>query len=306
MAAIAGRRPRIVGIGEVLWDLLPDGPVLGGAPANFTFHAAALGADATLISRVGADARGDEILRRIEDAGLPKAVVQLDPRAPTGTVSVALGADGQPGYIIHEGVAWDHLAAEPTALAEIAMADAVCFGTLAQRSEVSRESIRRLVAAAPASASRIFDINLRQSFYSREVIVSSLALANVLKLNDAELPVLAEMFGLEGKPREQVAALAERFGLRAVALTRGAHGSLLWARGIFSEHPGVSATVRDTIGAGDAFTAAFALGLHAGWPLDLVNERANAVGAFVCSQPGATPALRASLRQFFAPPVAEA
>ncbi len=288
--------PRIVALGEVLWDLLPSGPLLGGAPANFAFHAAALGAETWLISRVGDDRRGHEILQRTEAAGLPRETLQLDAEAPTGTVSVELGADGQPRYVIHEDVAWDRLALLPEALAAVGRADAVCFGSLAQRSAVSRETIRSLVAAAPLEALRIFDINLRQEFYAREVIESSLALANVLKLNDAELPVLAEMFRLAGEPQQQLAALAGRFDLRVVALTRGAQGSVLWRKSEISEHPGVPITVRDTIGAGDAFTAVLAIGLLAEWPLDFINERASSVGAFVASQSGATPILPVMFR----------
>lgn len=268
--------PRVVALGEVLWDLLPSGPVLGGAPANFSCHARALGAETTLVSRVGADARGREILAR-----LPGDAIQVDSQRPTGTVSVALEA-GQPHYTIHENVAWD--AIEPDE--RVRTADAVCFGSLAQRAAKSRESIRQMVAATRADAWRVFDVNLRQSFYSGEVIEQSLAFANVLKLNDAELPVLEQMFALRG-----IEAIATRFDLRAVALTRGGEGSVLWADGARVEHPGVPTTVRDTIGAGDSFTAALTLGLLAGRPLDRILDHASRVAAYVCSQSGATPPL---------------
>jgi len=292
-------RPRIVAIGEVLWDLLPSGAILGGAPANFAFHARGLGAEVSLISRVGNDDLGREIQRRCEAAGLASGTLQVDPGLPTGTVSVELSADGQPRYTIHEQVGWDALAADGAALATVANAGAICFGSLAQRSSGSRESIGVLLAATPPAALRIFDINLRQSFYSREVLDNSLRLANVLKLNDAELPVLAEMFGLKGDERAQLATLAERWELRAVALTRGARGALLLAPDGFSEHPGKAPpSVRDTIGAGDAFTAVLAIGLLAQWPLDVINDRANAVAAYVCSQSGATPELPPSFSSF--------
>lgn len=268
--------PRVFSLGEVLWDLLPSGPVLGGAPANFACHARALGAETTLVSRVGDDESGREILAR-----LPHDAIQVDPKRPTGTVSVTLEA-GQPHYTIHENVAWD--AIEPDT--HVREADAVCFGSLAQRSSISRVSIQQMVAATRPDALRVFDINLRQSFYSREVIETSLALANVLKLNDAELPVIEEMFALRG-----IETIAVRFDLRAVALTRGAAGSALWADGARVEHPGVPATVRDTIGAGDSFTAALTLGLLAGRPLDRILDHANRVAAYVCSQSGATPPL---------------
>jgi fructokinase len=285
------RPSRILAIGEVLWDLLPSGPLLGGAPANFVLHAHALGGDAALVSRVGRDARGREILERFAAIGLPTDFIATDTDKATGTVSVEIGADGQPQYTIHENIAWDAIAPDPNAMKAAAAADAVCFGSLAQRSPVSRTAVQALVAASSPRALRVFDVNLRQAFFSRGIIESSLALANALKLNDAELPVLAEMFGLSGDTRRQLAVLAERFALRVVALTRGARGSLLLADGAWSEHPGVAVEVRDTIGAGDAFTAALVLGLLAGGPLDAVHQRAGEVAACVCSHTGPTPSL---------------
>ncbi|MCX6898843.1 MAG: carbohydrate kinase [Verrucomicrobia bacterium] len=288
---------KILAVGEILWDLLPSGKQLGGAPANFAYHAHALGAEARVVSRVGNDPLGREILDRLRALGLPTDGVGVDATALTGTVSVELATDGQPRFTIHENVAWDRLVADEKSLAFAVHADAVCFGSLAQRSESSRGSIRKLVAATPTTALRVFDINLRQQFYSHEIVEESLRLANVLKFNDTELPVLAAMFGLGGGVREQLAALAQRFGLRAVALTRGAHGSLLLAGGAWSEHPGLTVKVADSVGAGDAFTAAMALGLLADHPLDGINRHANEVAAYVCSQPGATPPLLQSLRK---------
>ena len=292
---------KIVGIGEVLWDLLPSGRQLGGAPANFTFHASALGAETQLISRVGKDDLGRETLDRLSKLGVPTECVEVDEKLPTGTVGVTVTADGQPQYQIHENVAWDAIRGDSAGRSGVAVADAVCFGSLAQRSEPSRTTIQSLVAAALASTLRIFDINLRQHYYSRDVIEKSLALANVLKVNDAELPRLAQMFGLSGDERTQIQQLAERNGLRAVACTRGGNGSLLFAEGRWSDHPGVPTTVVDTVGAGDSFTAALTLGLLAGWDLDRINDHANRVAAFVCSCAGATPELPASLRHAFTP-----
>lgn len=282
---------QILGIGEILWDMLPTGAQLGGAPANFVCHAHALGAAARLVSRVGDDGNGREILQRLAAQGQSTALIGCDRARPTGTVSVTLSGEGQPHYTIHEGVAWDAIEVEAQATTAAAGADAVCFGSLAQRAPASRAAVQTLVAASAPDALRVFDINLRQAFFSREVIESSLALANVLKLNDAELPVLAEMCALHGDVRAQLAALAQHFALRVIALTCGAHGSLLLADGAWSEHPGVPVKVRDTIGAGDAFTAALVLGLLAGWPLDALHHRANEVAAFVCSATGPTPAL---------------
>ncbi len=248
------------------------------------------------MTRVGDDALGREIAERLAAKGLPADDLQVDPAAPTGTVSVELGAGGQPQYTIHELVAWDAIAATPEALAMMAGANAVCFGSLAQRSLVSRGGIRALVGATSGRALRIFDINLRQHYFTTEIVVASLGLANVLKLNETEMPVLAAMFDLDGDLPRQLEALAARFALRAVALTVGSRGSMLLVDGVLSAHPGVKAEVRDTIGAGDSFTAVLCLGLLAGWPPDHINERANAVAAFVCSQVGATPELPEELR----------
>jgi fructokinase len=281
----------IIGIGEILWDLLPSGKQLGGAPANFAFHARGLGARSRVISRVGRDPLGAEILQRLQTLGLPIADIQVDPSAPTGTVSVELLAGGQPRFTIHEDVAWDRLAVEATALAAVAEADAVCFGTLAQRREPARGTIQALLAAVRPGALRILDINLRQHYYSRDIIESSLRLANVLKCNDAELPVLAEMLGLRGSARGQMEQLARRHALRLMCLTRGARGSLLYAGGQWAEDPGEPVVVKDTVGAGDAFTAALAVGMLAGKPLDAISRRANQVARYVCSCEGATPPL---------------
>jgi fructokinase len=281
----------VIGIGEILWDLLPSGKQLGGAPANFAFHARGLGARSRVISRVGRDALGAEILRRLQALGLPVEDIQVDPSAPTGTAGVELSADGQPRFIIHENVAWDRLALEKNALAAVAAADAVAFGTLGQRCEPARRTIQALLAAVRPGALRILDLNLRQNYYSRELIETSLRLASVVKCNDAELPVLAGMLGLRGSARQQMEGLARRHGRRSVCLTRGAHGSLLYSEGQWAEDPGRPVVVQDTVGAGDAFTAALALGVLAGRPLEAVNRRANEVARYVCSCEGATPPL---------------
>jgi fructokinase len=290
---------KLIGIGEVLWDLLPGGRQMGGAPANFAYHAGALGAEARVVSRVGRDEAGRELLRRLERLGVPTDCVEEDPTAPTGTVTVEVAADGQPQFTIHEDVAWDNISGEAAGRRAVAAADAICFGTLAQRSETSRRTIRALLKTMRAESLRILDVNLRQHFYSRELIEESLALANVLKVNETELPRLAEMFQLPGDERGQVAGIAGQFNLRLVAYTRGSRGSLLFSEGRWSEHPGIPAKVVDTIGAGDSFTAALALGLLRGWPLDEIHQRASEVAAYVCSQPGGTPELPEHLRALF-------
>jgi fructokinase len=293
---------QVVGLGEVLWDMLPTGKKLGGAPANFAYHARALGANATILSRVGDDPLGRELISELAKLGVPNCDISLDPAHPTGTVDVELAPDGQPSYIIHREVAWDHLIADSDSMLIAEAADAICFGSLAQRSPASRSAIRALISASKPHAFRIFDINLRQNFYTRDVIDDSLQLANVFKLNDSELPILARLLALSGKSdREQLAQLAQQYELRLIAFTRGERGSLLFRDGEWSEHPGVATQVRDTVGAGDSFTAAVPMGLLLGWPLDRINETANEIAAFVCSQSGGTPPLPEHLRRPFEP-----
>jgi fructokinase len=287
-------KPRIAAIGEVLWDLLPGGPQLGGAPANFAIHAHALGADARLVSRVGDDDLGRAVLDAFRRRGMPTDTIAVDASAPTGTVAVTLGPDGQPTYEIVENVAWDRIAVDSAVLEAFANADAICFGSLAQRSARNRALIGRLVADA-RNAFRIFDVNLRAPYVDAGVIEDSLGVADAFKLNDQELPILAKMFGLPDGEREGMTAIAS-FGPSLIALTRGASGSLLYADGEWSDHPGVPTKVVDTVGAGDAFTAMLVVGRLAGWPLAEINRRANEVAAYVCSQAGATPELPATLR----------
>ena len=295
----------VVGVGEVLWDLLLTGPQLGGAPANFAYHAHALGAQAQVITRVGKDDYGREIIRRFHQMSLPETGVQVDETAPTGTAKVTLSGDGLAHFTIQENVAWDLMAATDEAVAVARRADAICFGSLAQRCESSRNTIQHLVAATPPDALRVFDINLRQQFYSRGVIEESLQLANVLKLNDDELPTLAAMFSLTGSAENQIKQLAETFSLRLVALTRGANGSLLYQKHNDNNEVRRSdcrsrpVKVVDTVGAGDSFTAAMVMGLLRKMDLDEINTVANEVARYVCSQPGATPTMPVEFAQRF-------
>jgi fructokinase len=255
---------------------------------------------------VGNDVLGHEILTRLESLGLPADCVPVDLSHPTGTVTVQLAPDGQPRFTIHEGVAWDHLVADSTAVAAVAAADAICFGSLAQRCEPSHAAIRTLLANSRRTALRIFDVNLRQDFFSRELIEGSLELANVLKLNDTELPVLARLLGLRGiTDKQQLAELAENYGLRLVAYTCGARGSMLYDGTHWSEHAGIAVKVKDTVGAGDSFTAAVTLGLLAGWDIETIGSVASELAAYVCSCQGATPPLPARLRAQFQTHVSE-
>ena len=277
--------PRIVAVGELLWDLLPGGKQLGGAPGNVAHHARSLGADAVLVSRVGRDALGDEAIRRLEDAGLSVATVQRDEAAPTGTAAVRIDSEGQPRFVLATEVAWDHIAP-----ADVGRVDAIYFGTLAQRASGSRQTIRRLLEV---DALRVLDLNLRDPHWSEEILLKSLGRADVVKLSEEEL----DRCGAPGgDARDRIAQLARRFNLSHVALTRGSRGSLLYSRGEWVEHPGLQVDVRDAVGAGDAFTAALLMGALRGDSLDLISRHANEIAAYVCTQPGATPRLPVELR----------
>jgi fructokinase len=288
--------PVIVGLGEVLWDLLPAGKQLGGAPANFAYHAHAQGAHAVVVSAVGSDPLGTELRARLDALGLDTSCLATDPAHPTSTVSVALDAAGTPTFTIHEHVAWDHLAWSPALAALAPRADAVCFGTLGQRSSPARVTIQRFVAATRPAALRIFDINFRQHYYSRETIAHGLANSQVLKLNDQELPVLAKVLALPGDEPAQLGALLKRYPLRLIALTRGAAGSTLFTPSERHDCAAATTVVVDSIGAGDAFTAALALGLLRDLPLAALHTHAAQLAAYVCTQPGATPPVPAHLR----------
>lgn len=289
----------VVGLGEVLWDLLPAGPQLGGAPANYSYQAAALGARAMMVTRVGDDDLGREVMRRFSQMKLPRETVQVDLARPTGTVAVTLDQNGVPCYTFAEDAAWEQLEATNVAQQAVREADAVCFGTLGQRSATSRKAIQQLVAAAPSGALKIFDINLRLDFYSREVIEESMRLSNVLKLNEEELEVLTAMFSLPGSARERIEGLARSFGFKVVAVTRGSSGSLLYQEGCWSERTQQPVQVVDTVGAGDAFAAALTMGLLRQMPLEEVHTIAADVARYICSQPGATPPLPAVFREKF-------
>jgi len=279
----------VVGLGEILWDLLPSGRKLGGAPANFAYHARCLGCEAFVVSCVGTDLLGEEIARRLDELGVRRDYLAVSGSRPTGTVEVRLDERGQPEFIIHTDVAWDAIPWTP-ALGRLAeRCDAVCFGSLCQRSEVSRRTVERFLGATRPECLRVFDINLRQHWYSEAVVRRSLEAARILKLNEDELPIVAEMFGLHGDQDAVLVSLLRTFDLDLVALTRGEHGSVLRTPQQRSEHPGVKVDVSDTVGAGDAFTAALVVGLLRGFDLDRINGIANRLGAWVAARDGATP-----------------
>lgn len=290
----------ILGIGELLWDVLPQARRLGGAPANFTVMAGRLGNHSAILSRIGRDDLGREAVHLLDPLPADTSFLQVDPRHETGRVTVAFN-DGQPSYTIHQPAAWDfmELSGEWVQLAE--RADAICFGSLAQRCLESRQTIQTLVAQASARSVRIFDVNLRAPFYSSEVIQESLELATVMKMNDAEVPLVLSLLGMGAEAEEERAPQSLRAGagrllaefptLQLVAVTRGEHGSLLVTREEWHEHPGYPVNVADTIGAGDAFTAAMTHYLLRGADLATLNEAGNRWGGWMASQSGAMPPL---------------
>ena len=281
----------------MLWDVFPDGEHFGGAPANVAIHAAALGAESYMISAVGPDARGEAALARLDAAGVNRtAVAQLLGR-PTGVVDVSVDARGQPSFDIATDVAWDYVPWSRAVEEVVARADAICFGTLAQRTSVSRTTIKRAVQTTHRRTWRLFDVNLRQNYFDERVVVASLELANAVKLNEDELPVVARLCKLTATGLvDQLRLLRDWFGLRLAALTRGAAGSVLATPDEVHESAAPATVVCDTVGAGDAFTAALLVGVLDRRPLAEVSARANAVAAYVCSQPGATPPIPDTLR----------
>lgn len=281
----------VVGIGELLWDLLPGGRKLGGAPANFAYHAQMLHMDACIVSCVGADDPGRDLLDRLGKLGLTTDFITASAAHPTGTVSVELTGNGIPNYTIHENVAWDCIPWTPTLPALASSAQAVCFGSLAQRETTSRATLRQFLRAVPSGCVRVFDINLRKSYYDRDILETSLQAADVLKLNDEEIEEVSRLLDLPAAADAAAAALLHRYDLDLIALTRGSRGSVLVTASERVEHTGVPVTVADTVGAGDAFTAALVAGRLLGKELPSISAAANRLGAFVASQSGATPAI---------------
>ena len=276
----------IVGIGEALWDCLPEGRKLGGAPANFAYHVAQFGWHSVVVSAVGNDALGDEILQVFRDVKLDSHISRVE--QPTGTVQVTLSKDGIPSYEICEDVAWDNIPWTEELAALAARTRAVCFGSLAQR----RQTIMHFLASMEEDTERICDINLRQHFYTLDVIEESLRHATMLKLNDEEIVVLAELLGLGGSTEEQCRQILNRYPrLRLLVLTCGAIGSYVFSTDETSyiETPRVS--VADTVGAGDSFTATFVASILAGASVGEAHRKAVAVSAYVCTQQGAMPKL---------------
>jgi len=283
--------------------MLPGGARLGGAPANFAVMAGRLGNHAVVLSRIGRDELGRRAIELLDAQPADESFLQVDPVHETGKVTVSL-KDGQPEYVIHQPAAWDAMELSDEWVQLATRADAICFGTLAQRSAASRQAIQTLVAETSSTCVRVFDVNLRAPFYTSEVVEESLELATVVKMNDQEVPQILGLLGMNSESGLETAALkagAERLleefpGLQMVAITRGGHGSLLVRRDEWHEHPGVPVEVADTIGAGDAFTAAMTHYLLRGASLRTLNEAGNRWGSWVASQSGAMPALDEATR----------
>ncbi len=304
----------ILGIGELLWDLLPGGPRLGGAPANFAVMAGRLGDRAAILSRIGRDKLGSQAIARLDSMPVETRFLEVDPTHETGRVTVAFEGH-EPHYTIHEPAAWDFFELTDEWVQLVQRADVICFGTLAQRNSQSCQTIQALAAETSASCIRIFDVNLRAPFYSAEVLDESLELATVVKMNDVEARLLLDLLNLtrseqptNAEPPMTTAQLCSVAGcllaefptLQMVAITRGARGSLLSTRDEWDEHPGFPVKVADAIGAGDAFTAAIAHYMLRGADLATLNHAGNRWGGWMASQSGAMPALPDSARDAIA------
>lgn len=286
----------VAGIGEVLWDMLPDGKKLGGAPANFAYHVSQFGLPGCAVSAVGDDALGDEIIANLIDKDLDFSIDKVS--YPTGTVEVRLDAAGVPQYDITENAAWDNIPFTPELEALARHTRAVCFGSLAQRSEVSRTTIRRFLDTMPKDGDTlvVFDINLRQHFYTAEVLTESMQRCNILKINDEELDIVNRLYGSPAAGAEsQCRYLMERFGLRILILTCGVNGSHVFTPDAQYFRPTPIVEVADTVGAGDSFTAAFVATLLRGGSVAEAHATAVDTSAYVCSQHGAMPVLPSSL-----------
>lgn len=286
----------IVGMGEALWDCLPEGKNIGGAPANFAYHVSQFGFNSRVVSAVGNDPLGDEILQVLAEKKVNAQIDRVD--YPTGTVQVTLDQVGVPQYEIKEGVAWDNIPFTP-ALRDLALRTrAVCFGSLAQRSAVSRATINRFLDTMPDTGSelKIFDINLRQNFYTQEVLCDSMRRCNVMKINDEELVTISRIFGYPGIDlQDKCWILLAKYNLKMLILTCGTNGSYVFTPGLISFQETPKVKVADTVGAGDSFTATFTAAILKGLSIPEAHKLAVEVSAFVCTQSGAMPTLPQTL-----------
>jgi fructokinase len=290
------RKPIVVGIGEILWDILPDGRQLGGAPANFAYHCHALGATSIVVSAVGEDKDGVDIFNSLTKLGIEISYLNKVKDYPTGTVTVTLNRDGQADYTIHSPVAWDYIQWSESLAVLAKKCDAVCFGSLAQRNPVSRKAIRQFLELTSRGCIRVFDVNIRQNYATEEIVRQSLKHANLLKLNNEELPVVASMLGIRGTDEMTIINhLISSYDLTCVMLTKGSAGSTLYTKDEVSYCESQKVSVVDTVGAGDSFTAAAVMGFLENKPLKELHQRASKIADYVCTQQGATPLLKQDL-----------
>ena len=283
---------KVVGLGEILWDLFPEGKLLGGAPANFAYHINVLGNNGLAVSSVGSDKLGREILDTLQEVGVAIDYIQVNGKAATGTVRVMVAASGEPCFTICPvGVAWDNIAWTEKLEQLADETDGLCFGSLAQRAAESRVTIRRFIRSMAGHALRIFDVNLRQSYYSSSILSESLELCSVVKLNNQELPLVLALLGFKSTEVEHddCRLLQKAFGLDLVCLTRGAEGSIMLSGEEVVVHAGFKVDVRDAVGAGDGFSAVLAHRLLKKSPLSRVGEAADRYGAWIAGCAGATP-----------------
>ena len=281
------KRFTIAGIGELLWDVFPEKEVLGGAPVNFAYHVTALGATGVPVSTIGDDYRGSKALEELGKKGLMTSAISMRTDYPTGYVDILVNDDGSASYRFPDEVAWDYLEINSDAEKLRKELDAVCFGTLAQRSDQSRRAIQDYLRGLDKKTLKIFDVNLRLHFYSVPIIEASLMQADIVKLNDEESAVLATLFNISPEQRAFLETLVHHFSLSMVILTRGNAGSLIATSDEISEHQGSAVKVVDTVGAGDSFTAAVTIGYLQGLPLKEIHTRASERAAYVCTKRGA-------------------
>ena len=284
----------MLGLGEALWDVFHDRKVLGGAPCNFAYHVKALGHEGVPLSRVGRDKRGHELLGALRALGLRTDLIQSDAVHATGEVLVTLDGQGVPDFTVVEDVAWDYMEPEAAWIAAARQADAVCFGTLAQRSPGSRLAIARVLDAAEQSV-LIYDVNFRQQFYSRQIVRESLARTTVLKLNELEVDQMRELLGRSDGEAEFLRGIMDEFDVALTCVTLGPKGCTLYSREHTVSRGAPAVSVADTVGSGDAFAAALAVKYLQGCPLESIAEGANLLGAYVAGRHGATPRLSAEV-----------
>ena len=293
-----GSTPLVAGIGEILWDVVGDTETLGGAPINFAYHAGQLGAAALAISSIGNDERGQKAISILAEHGIDTDHLTVIETAPTGYVEATVDTNGVATYVFPDGVAWDQIRIESATRELAPRLEAICFGSLAQRSDYSRAAIHHYLESLPADVLKVFDLNIRQNFYSTEIIRDSLHRADVLKLNDDEIALLARLENLQGSEEHLLTTMVERYELALAVLTRGEAGSLLVSPTAISDHRGHLTEVVDTIGAGDSFTAVIAIGILKDYDLNTINEHANRVASHVCGCRGAMVVMPDELRNF--------